>query len=223
MWKKQEVMNKLCGKRTYLAGAMDRVKDGGVGWRNNISPFLVEMGVVVLDPCKKEEFMSHAIESDQDRKRRHNYKVTSNYDSLCSEIKEIRNTDLRAVDVVDFLIVNIDTEVHACGTYEELFCANRQKKPVLIHCEQGKKGVPDWLFGTVPHELIFSDWLALKSYLIDINSGKDDRKFNRWTLFDLGEKTLTSMLKAAEYDSEMGDIVELWLKKRRLDKRNSNV
>ena len=47
-------MNRLCGTRTYLAGAMDRVKDGGIGWRNDITPFLEDMGVVVLDPCKKE-------------------------------------------------------------------------------------------------------------------------------------------------------------------------
>ncbi len=216
-------MNRLCGKRTYLAGAMDRVDDGGVGWRNDISPFLVEMGVVVLDPCKKEEFMSYAMESDGDRKRRHNYKIASNYDKLAEEIREIRITDLAAVDVIDFLIVNIDTDIHACGTYEELFCANSEKKPILIHCEQDKKGLPDWLFGTVPHELIFSDWSALKSYLVDVNSGKDIRRFKRWTLFDLGKKTLASMLKAAEYDSEMREIIEQWLKSRRLAKRNSKI
>lgn len=213
---------KLCGTRTYLAGAMDRVNDGGVGWRNDITPFLNEMGVVVLDPCKKEEFMSYAIESDGDRKRRHNLKLASNYEKLVQEIKEIRSTDLRAVDIIDFVIVNIDTEVHACGTYEELFCGNREKKPVLVHCEQGKKGCPDWLFGTVPHEHIFSDWGALKSYLVGVNNGTDTRRFNRWTFFDLGEKTLRSMLKAAEHDPEMEEMVEQWLKKRQ-DRRNGKI
>jgi hypothetical protein len=44
---------KLTGMRTYLAGAMDRVADGGVGWRNRISPILKSMGVTVLNPCDK--------------------------------------------------------------------------------------------------------------------------------------------------------------------------
>jgi hypothetical protein len=206
-------MNKLCGKRTYLAGAMDRVIDGGVGWRNDISPFLEEMGIVVLDPCKKEEFMSHAIESVEDRERRHNDKMASNYERLRWEMKDIRNTDLNAVDIVDFIIVNIDTDVHACGTYEEIFWANRMKKPVLVHCEQGKKGLPDWLFGMMPHELMFSDWTALKEYLVGVNSGMDERTFNRWTLFDLGKKTLASMLKAAEHDPALREMIEKWMKK----------
>lgn len=216
-------MNKLCGTRTYLAGAMDRVDDGGVGWRNDITPFLTDMGVIVLDPCKKEEFMSYAIESDGDRKRRHNLKIASNYDRLVEEIKEIRTTDLRAVDIIDFNIVNINTEVHACGTYEELFCGNREKKPTLVHCEQGKKGAPDWLFGTVPHEHIFGDWNALKSYLVDVNNGTDTRRFGRWTFFDFREKTLRSMLKAAEHDPEMEEMVEEWLKKRNQDRKDGKI
>ncbi len=44
---------KLTGMRTYLAGAMDRVADGGVGWRNRITPILKSMGVTVLNPCDK--------------------------------------------------------------------------------------------------------------------------------------------------------------------------
>ena len=44
---------KLGGMRTYLAGAMDRVDDGGVGWRNEITPELEALGVTVLNPCDK--------------------------------------------------------------------------------------------------------------------------------------------------------------------------
>jgi len=44
---------KLTGMRTYLAGAMDRVADGGVGWRNRVTPILESMGVTVLNPCNK--------------------------------------------------------------------------------------------------------------------------------------------------------------------------
>lgn len=200
-------MNKLCGTRTYLAGAMDRVKDGGVGWRNEITPFLEDMGVVVLDPCKKELFMSHGMESDGDRARREELKQFGHYDQLATEVKEFRSSDLNAVDIVDFLVVNIDCDIHACGTYEESFWANRCKKPVLIHCEQGKKNAPDWLFGTFPHEHIFDNWLDLKEYLVNIDySTMDIHK--RWTFFNLGKKTLSSLLKAAEHDSELRGMID---------------
>ena len=37
--------NKLQGMRTYLVGAMDRVPDGGVGWRNEITPKLKSLNI----------------------------------------------------------------------------------------------------------------------------------------------------------------------------------
>ncbi len=46
-------MNNLKDMRTYLVGAMDRVPDGGTGWRNAITPTLKELGIEVLDPCDK--------------------------------------------------------------------------------------------------------------------------------------------------------------------------
>ena len=39
-------MNRLKGMRTYLAGAMDRVPDGGAGGRDKITPLLERMGVI---------------------------------------------------------------------------------------------------------------------------------------------------------------------------------
>ena len=46
-------MNNLKNMRTYLAGAMDRVPDGGIGWRNAITPMLQELSVSVINPCDK--------------------------------------------------------------------------------------------------------------------------------------------------------------------------
>ena len=46
-------MNRLNNQRVYLAGAMDRVADRGTGWRDNITPFLQDLGVVVFNPIKK--------------------------------------------------------------------------------------------------------------------------------------------------------------------------
>ena len=46
-------MNRLKGMTAYLCGAMDRVADGGVEWREHITPRLQELGVGVFNPCNK--------------------------------------------------------------------------------------------------------------------------------------------------------------------------
>jgi len=174
-------MNRLKNQRVYLAGAMDRVSDRGTGWRDNITPFLESLGIIVFNPINKptdvgcEDHETHLIKTQ--------YKQTENYDSLAKIMKTIRSVDLRLVDISDFLVVNLDLDIHPCGTYEEIFWANRQKKTILIHMVQGKKHAPDWLFGTIPHNMIFSSWNELKDYLIKIDKNNDIESQNRWYFF----------------------------------------
>lgn len=176
-------MNRLRGQRVYLAGAIDRCPDLGVAWRENITPFLQEKGVNVLNPmCKPTNLGNETIESRNYRTR---LKEKENYDQLSIIMKEIRNVDLRMVDISDFLIVNIDLEIHPCGTYEEIFGANRSKKPIIIHMEQGKIKTPDWLFGTLPHSMFFSTWEEVKRYLDYIDSEEFIDTKNRWRFFNL--------------------------------------
>ena len=99
-------------------------------------------------------------------------------------MRVIRNTDLRMVDLSDFLIVNLDIDKQPCGTYEELFLANRQKKPIILRIPQGKENTPDWLLGTIPHETIFSSWEEIKAYLNTVNEGHG-RLDSRWMFFSL--------------------------------------
>lgn len=175
--------NRLKGQRAYLAGAMDRVKDRGANWRMQITPFLEEMGVVVFNPLNKpgtvggEDSDTHVIKNM--------LKAKENYDELSNMMKTIRAVDLRLVDISDFLVVNLDLNTHPCGTLEEIFLANRSKKPVVIHMEQGKKNTPDWLFGTLPHSMFFSDWDEVKHYLSHINNDRHINFENRWRFFNL--------------------------------------
>jgi nucleoside 2-deoxyribosyltransferase len=115
---------------------MDRVPDRGATWRDNITPFLEEMGSIVFNPITKptntglEDSDSHTVKTKLKR--------TERYDELAEMMKVIRRVDLRLVDISDFLVVNLNLDIHPCGTYEEIFWANRQKKPIIIHMEQGK-------------------------------------------------------------------------------------
>lgn len=173
-------INNLYNTRTYLVGAMDRVPDGGVQWREKITPFLTNLGIKVLDPCKKtinqsnEEYSRHWIEY---------YKETEQYAKIRDKFGIIRRSDLRCVDVSDFIIAHIDVSIHACGSYEEITTANRQKKPVLIWCKQGKKHAPNWLFFMLPHEHIFGSMEEIIEYLSFINALQDTTGLKRWFFF----------------------------------------
>ena len=109
-------MNRIRGMRTYLAGAMDRVPDGGVGWRDKITPLLESKGVVVLNPCDKP--VEVGIEDSCTRVKIESLKEHDEYSKIKKEYGVIRTLDLRCVDISDFLIASIDIDVHACGTYE---------------------------------------------------------------------------------------------------------
>lgn len=176
-------MNRLKNQRVYLAGAMDRVPDRGNGWRDKITPFLQDLGIVVFNPIKKPS--SVGMEDAATHNFKQKLKSENNYDELSKLMKVIRSVDLRLVDISDFLIVNLDLDIHPCGTYEEIFWANRQKKPIIIHMVQGKQSTPDWLFGTVPHQMIFSSWDSIKEYLDQINSKTEINNYNRWYFFNI--------------------------------------
>jgi nucleoside 2-deoxyribosyltransferase len=175
--------NRLAQQRVYLAGAMDRVKDRGVTWRDSITPFLESMNIIVFNPLNKP--CSIGIEDNNTHIIKKQLKEQENYDQLSSIMKTIRGVDLRLVDISDFLLVNLDLETHPCGTYEEIFLANRQKKPIIVHMEQGKQNAPDWLFGTIPHNYIFSSWSDIRTYLNYINSNQTIDNQNRWYFFNL--------------------------------------
>jgi nucleoside 2-deoxyribosyltransferase len=176
-------MNRLKNQRVYLAGAMDRVPDRGATWRDNITPFLKNLEVVVFDPLKKPTNLGKEDSSTASIKKQ--LKHNLEYDKLSIIMKQIRAVDLRLVDISDFLIVNLDLDTHPCGTLEEIFLANRQKKPIIIHMEQGKSHAPDWLFGTIPHQMIFSSWEEIKAYLIHISCSDNINTHNRWYFFNI--------------------------------------
>lgn len=175
-------MNKLKGQRAYLAGAIDRVNDRGIGWREYITPFLENLGIIIYNPLDKPSKIG--IENSETHLYKKKLKNEQKYDELSSIMKHIRCVDLRLVDISDFLIVNLDLVTHPCGTYEEIFWANRQKKPIIVHVEQGKQKAPDWLFGTIPHEMIFSSWEAIQNYLRYVDSFHKIEHYNRWYFFN---------------------------------------
>jgi hypothetical protein len=155
--------NRLKNTMCYLCGPMDRVDDGGVGWRRYITPILKGAGVGVLDPSDKPTHF--ALEDDSFRSTVNTLKVKGSFDEVKS-------------------MMYMDIDSHMCGSYHEAFVSIQQKKPLLIVCKQGKENVPNWLFGVMPHEHMFSTFDDLIHYLGDVDSGWDKQHYNRWRFFD---------------------------------------
>lgn len=178
-------MNRLRGTTCYLCGPMDRVKDGGKLWRSIISPKLKEMGIGVFDPCDKPT--NFAPEDEDTRNLVERHKKLENYEEVSSIMKPICAVDLRMVDIAHFIVLNLDVGNHLCGSYHEAFLGITQKKPVIIRCKQGKKNLPNWMFGVVPHQMVFSAWSEVLEYLHHINEDKHVKHLNRWRFFDFNK------------------------------------
>ena len=165
-----------------MCGPMDRVKGGGKLWRKILTPKLKDMGIGVFDPCDKPS--NFAPEDEDTRNLVEQYKQLGKYEEISSIMKPICAVDLRMVDIAHFIVMNLDVDNHLCGSYHEAFLGVTQKKPVIIRCKQGKKNLPNWMFGVVPHQMVFSSWSESLDYLYHINEDEDVEHLNRWRFFD---------------------------------------
>jgi hypothetical protein len=174
-------MGRLDGSRCYQIGPIDNCPNGGVDWRRSIRPALEKMGVGVLDPTNKP--IKDYNEDAELIASRRALKEAGKFDELAAIMKPIRNVDLRMCDIVDFGIAFLDTSIVMCGTWEEIVTLNREKKPVLIVCKQGKKAMPDWTFAQLPHEFFFNNFDELLVYLNKVNNNECETS-ERWVFFD---------------------------------------
>lgn len=176
--------NRLRGCLTYLVGPMDRAIDGGVQWREQLTPWLQQRGILVIDPCNKPTDDLAIIESSEARVERRKLKEEGKYKEFRQQGKQVRAWDLRFVDKADFIIVHLDMDAKPCGTWEESFEANRSKKPVLVHCADGKLEVPDWFQWALPPEFFFDSWDELKEYIRHMDEDEQVDYMDRWRPID---------------------------------------
>lgn len=174
--------SRLYGMRCYLCGSIDKADDRGVEWRSRLTPFLERMGIIVLNPCKKP--INIGIEDEASIIKRRECVKNEMFDELSKDMYLIRHIDLRLVDLSDFIIVNLDLDILACGTHEEIGWANRQMKPVIVRVPQGLDEVPYWLWGMLPKEQIFQTWIDLKNYLKHVHCDDNVDDLGRWVFFD---------------------------------------
>ena len=177
-------MGRLKGQLCYLSGPMDRTDwKSATEWRDNLKPVLLDLQVGILDPCDKD--CAFGAENEGTKENIDLLKSEGRYNQVRELMKPICAIDLRMVDIAHFLILYVDLDIHMTGSYNEAFLAVNQKKPVLTMCKQGKENLPNWLFGVMPHEMMFSNWEDLQNYLYFINNSEQVEHMNRWRFLDM--------------------------------------
>ncbi len=165
--------------KSYLVGPMQY--SDGRGWRDSITEQLSKLGIVCYDPYKKP-FVVDVEESDNAAEDIRKLIAAGEYDKVAARMKLIRTYDLALVDKSDFIIAYIDPTVITVGSWEELFWANRMKRPIFLVIEGGKSKAPWWIFGTIPHKYIYSNIDEVVDVLTKINSGEKEMDSDRWRI-----------------------------------------
>ena len=170
--------NSVC----YLAGPIDFEESLGKEYRQIIKEKCTDKGLKIkfLDPTNKLTGLSKDVGDEQAQIKK--FKKNKDWKGLRQLMKRIVKEDLRQVDLSDFLIVMVNTDIHMCGTYHELITAELQRKPILTIVKGGKHKAPAWLFGILNHEYMFNNIDECIDYLAKLNSGQRYLN-NKWILF----------------------------------------
>jgi len=171
--------NLLFRTRVYLVGHM-QYKEGR-SWREKAQKELEDLGVVVYNPYKKP-FVKDVKEDEDERSMMDEWMGQGKYDLVHEKMKEIRSYDLNLVDRSDFIIAHLYPEVASWGSSEEIFTANKMKKPIFVSIEGGRKNTPLWLGGTFPPEYFYDSIDEIISMIKRIDSGEIETDSGRWRL-----------------------------------------
>ena len=209
-------MNRLFYNRCYLSGPIDNAKDFGIGWRQMIQRERADLDLIFMDPCNKPMIEEFACEDLENHKHRIDLKKRGDFETVSRMMRTIRCIDLRMADLSDFAIVNLDLSVYSTGTHEEIVTMNRRKVPILTRVKQRKAALPDWYWGTLPHQMIFSTWEELFHYVRHIAFDPPPiDTYNRWRFLDYGtlyrKRTITiSNGMVAQVNPEDHDYLTQW-------------
>lgn len=129
---------------TYLCGAMEDIPDGGVQWRDKITPELVEYfgsKIIIQDPCKMENeklkgYVDPSIPLEKVKEVLQGWRQGGHWDKFDPAMERIIDMDLECVEKSDFIIIFLKfkdakgKKVQMGGTISELTYAYRHRIPI---------------------------------------------------------------------------------------------
>ncbi len=167
--------------KCYLAGNIEN-SSSPHSWRDLVKAELASTGIIFFDPLKKP-FMDSVNEDKEHMVRLAKIREESRFDDLARIMRKIRVEDLSLVDRSDFLIAVISAKTASWGTAEEVFWANRMKKPIYLVVSEGKQACPFWIFGTLPADQIHGNIQDVIADIRQIDSGEKKIDLSRWKIF----------------------------------------
>ncbi|HEY3863370.1 MAG TPA: nucleoside 2-deoxyribosyltransferase [Verrucomicrobiae bacterium] len=171
----------LSRTKCYLAGNIENSNAPG-SWRDQVKNELADTGILFFDPLKKP-FMDSVNEDKEHMARLAALRDEGRFDELSKVMRKIRVEDLSLVDRADFLIASISAKTASWGTAEEVFWANRMKKPIYLVVAEGRRACPFWIFGTLPSDQIFGNIGEVIAEIKKIDSGEKEIDLGRWKIF----------------------------------------
>jgi nucleoside 2-deoxyribosyltransferase len=177
------VMTKHLLNRTkcYLAGNIENSNAPNY-WRELVKAELKETGILFFDPLKKP-FLDSANEDKEHIAKLAKLRADGAYKELSKVMRKIRVEDLSLVDRADFLIASISAKTASWGTAEEVFWANRMKKPLFLVVAEGRRSCPFWIFGTLPEDEIYDNIEDVIATIKKYDSGEKAMDLSRWKIF----------------------------------------
>lgn len=163
-------MGKLKKAVAYLSGAMDAAPDLGMGWRDKFTQLSAHLGIVIINPCRKPPGCT--VEVRNGHRVASTLRESKDWVGMQKFVNRLRREDLRYTDISDMLVVYIDPDVPSYGTPDEIYTAERQKKPLFCIIKGGIERLPVWLFGVFELHEIFSTVEECVSHLEKIDSGE---------------------------------------------------
>lgn len=121
-------MGTLKDATIYTSGPIESSNDC-VSWREAVTPYLLDFGMVVWNPLKKPTWVPNVDGITQRQMR----KMFSFDDIVKEKNSAIRKYGLHCAANCDIILLRVTGE-HTVGTYEELSVA--RFKPVLCWCDE---------------------------------------------------------------------------------------
>jgi hypothetical protein len=176
-------LGNLYKTKGLVIGPMESARQEGSSIREYVSEKLSPLGITIWNHYENP-IIGHDEGDEEVFENLVKWREAGMYEEI-EKYKYIRKDDLSLVDKADFVIMHYNKDKLSCGTWEEVFHANKIKKPIMVFSDQGVKSLPMWMFWTLPHRYFYNSIDEVLMEIMKINSGIKPMDSDRWKLLKM--------------------------------------